>query len=592
MTHFAELAAQAQRQAARMLSEQEDFLRSAPPHRALARRMKVMVACYCAPGARADGDGGLLRAALRMAQALVEVQGPTGLFDGGNLQSPPDTAFTANDMLDTLLLLKQPPTAERPPACLKDGGKTCEPLIFCLRQVLDACLDRLDPSLRRGGVHTPNHRWELCQALAKLESRRPDQERRARIDQWLAEGIDVDPDGQYSERSASYAAHVTNRSLLVLARELHRPELEDVVVRNLEAVVAMTDREGKVETIHSRRQDQFRTVPLSLFHHQLRLISVTRNRGDLAWWCERAWRMGVADPGDELSNALLDPRSTAPLPQPIAPGADERLFTSGLAVMRRRSHYLCLNGGSDWPFLKRTVSGLATNPTFLHAWVGDVEIRSLRLSRDFFGLGPFRAQRINPLTAKDTAGYLLSEETTANYYQPLPVGARRPDGDYALEHEGRFAAAMAFSQRGSDTLTLSTEVTVVPRPGGFDLTVRTRGPRTRVCLEVALPDLPAEAVTRVKEGVWTPDADEVTWGKGDGALRITMAGDVCFTPPFYEPGEELHHIGGTDALGGQRLYISALVPGEMRLRFRSYSSLDADVENSGARRIRDTGYLL
>ncbi|PHP53400.1 hypothetical protein [Actinomyces ruminis] len=480
-------------------------------------------------------DNRLLRAACSLAELLRSRQRHSGLFDGDNLQSPPDTAFTANDMLDTLRLLEPLSIAEGTAECPDCGGSSDARLTARLRHALDACVDRVDAPLRIGGVHTPNHRWELCQALAKLDARCPDPARRARIDQWLGEGIDVDPDGQYSERSANYAAHVTNRSLLVLARELGRPELEDVVVRNLEAIVAMTDPGGNVETVHSRRQDQFFTVPLSLFHHQLRLVSITRGRGDLAWWCTRAWSMGVPDPGDELSNALLDMRCTEPLPEPVAPEPGERLFGSGLAVNRHRDRYLCVNGGSDRHTCGRTASGLARNPTFLHAWVGGVEIRSLRLSREFFALGPFRAEGIRRVGSGDAAAYQLSERVAANYYHPLPDGSRSADGHYPLEYEGRFAAAMAFSHRERDALTLSTEVTVVPRPNGFDLTVKTWGPCTRVCLEVALPDLPAGGVTRFEEGMWIPDAEEVTWGEGDGALRITIAGDTCQAPPLYEP---------------------------------------------------------
>lgn len=449
-------------------------------------------------------------------------------------------------------------------------------LITQLKHALETCAFRLDVPLRSGGVHTPNHRWELCQALAKLDARCPDPDRRARIDQWLNEGIDVDFDGQYSERSANYAAYVTNRSLLVLARELDRVELEDVVMHNLEAVVAMTDPGGNVETVHSRRQDQFFAVPISLFHHQLRLVSVIKNRGDLAWWCRRAWGMGIPDPGDDLSNALLDPRGTAALPAPVAPRGYERVFGSGLVVNRRRAQYLCLNGGSDWQTFGRTVSGLACNPTFLHAWVGDVEIRSLRLSRMFFGLGPFRAQNLRREDADGVVSYVLNEEVSANYYHPLPAGLCRANADYALEYEGRFAAAMAFSQRERDTLTLNTEISVTPQLDGFDVAVKTRGPHTRVCLEMALPDLPAKGAKRLASDVWVPDGEQVTWGECEHTVVITVAGDIYSSAPFYEPGEELRHVGGTDALGGQRLYVGASVPGELRVSFRAGSRAPAD----------------
>ena len=69
-------------------------------------------------------------------------------------------------------------------------------------------------SLADGGVHTPNHRWEICKALAHLHHLWPSRLLLARINDWLGEGIDQDADGEYSERSPNYASEVTNRSLV------------------------------------------------------------------------------------------------------------------------------------------------------------------------------------------------------------------------------------------------------------------------------------------------------------------------------------------------------------------------------------------
>ena len=73
-------------------------------------------------------------------------------------------------------------------------------------------------SLAEGGVHTPNHRWEICKALAHLHHLWPSRLLMARINDWLGEGIDQDAEGEYSERSPNYASEVTNRSLVD-----HRP---------------------------------------------------------------------------------------------------------------------------------------------------------------------------------------------------------------------------------------------------------------------------------------------------------------------------------------------------------------------------------
>ena len=73
-------------------------------------------------------------------------------------------------------------------------------------------------SLAEGGVHTPNHRWEICKALAHLYHLWPSRLLLARINDWLGEGIDQDAEGEYSERSPNYASEVTNRSLVIIAR--------------------------------------------------------------------------------------------------------------------------------------------------------------------------------------------------------------------------------------------------------------------------------------------------------------------------------------------------------------------------------------
>ena len=89
-------------------------------------------------------------------------------------------------------------------------------------------------ALAEGGVHTPNHRWEICKALAHLYHLWPSRLLLARINDWLGEGIDQDGEGEYSERSPNYAAEVTNRSLLIVARYANKPRLRDNVRRNLD----------------------------------------------------------------------------------------------------------------------------------------------------------------------------------------------------------------------------------------------------------------------------------------------------------------------------------------------------------------------
>src|SRR5690606_29064032 len=94
---------------------------------------------------------------------------------------------------------------------------------------LQQFLQRAGKCLLVGGIHTANHRWVVSSALARLNSFFPDKKFVSRIDEWLAEGIDMDPDGQYHERSASIYSPICDTMFLTIGRLLNRPELLDTV---------------------------------------------------------------------------------------------------------------------------------------------------------------------------------------------------------------------------------------------------------------------------------------------------------------------------------------------------------------------------
>ncbi|MEU9385455.1 hypothetical protein AB0D38_32820, partial [Streptomyces sp. NPDC048279] len=233
-------------------------------HRALARRVKTLVAAYRSPQSALHGSGQALTAAMNHLGALRTAQTATGLFAGGdNVQSPPDSAFTVNDVCDAHVLAA-------------GAGPALRGVAAALAEIAGAASE----GLRTGGVHTPNHRWELCAALARLHRSFPDGRLLDRVEAWLAEGVDIDAEGLYSERSATYAAHVSNPSLLLLADVLGRTDLWDAVERNLTTTLDLIRPDGTVETVHSRRQDQNGPFPLAPYLPHYRLLAIRTGRGD------------------------------------------------------------------------------------------------------------------------------------------------------------------------------------------------------------------------------------------------------------------------------------------------------------------------
>jgi hypothetical protein len=521
-------------------------------HRGVMRAVKKAVVLALHPDSPRPGDPALVHEASERAAELEALQVAGGLFAGGdNLASPPDSAFTINDAALTVRLLRDATWPD-------DLGSR-------LTDVLRAAA----PALRDGGVHTPNHRWELAAALAQCGVLLDDPGLLDRAREWLAEGIDIDADGLYSERSPIYASRVSNPSLTILADLLDRPDLHGLVHRNLHAQLDLTGRDGTVETVHSRRQDQHDLFPLGPFLGQLTRAALRHSCARCADGARRAAGAPGVDAVDVLAEQLLDPALADPLSAGAAPAPGQRLFRDARLLRETRPRVeFTVYGGSDVPAAGRIASGLACNPTFLRMHAGAVAVDSLRLSRDFFGLGPFRAEQMSVTGDR----IVLRETVSAAYYQPLPQLDRRDDGGYDLEHEGRFAARMSFAQRSRDLVTLTTTVEVLLRDNGADLAITTAGPATAHALEIALsPGGDLTGAVPLSDGrfelvegtaIYTRDGDSLHIGPG--------AGSGPDRPPVYRPGEAYTVTGGTDALGGTRLYVTWRSPGTVCVRVHGY----------------------
>ncbi|MEU6250258.1 hypothetical protein [Glycomyces sp. NPDC047010] len=519
---------------------------SDPHHRQVMGAARTLVACAVNPASEFYGSAQAQTAALRLVEHLAGMQADNGLFDGENFASPPDTAFTVNDLCDTYALLAIAPEG------LPD-----------LKDALERIALAAAGPLRLGGLHTPNHRWELSSALAKLNRHWPDGRIAARIEEWLAEGVDIDADGWYSERSPNYALWVSNPALIALGEHLGRPALLDLVERSLKAVAAAALPDGTVETVHSRRQDQKGTIPLAPFLTQFRRFAIRRGRGDFAAVAEGIG--GIADPAAALTEILLEPDLAGPLPaaEPrkagtvVSPG-------SGLAVARDGDFAVTVYGGSDYAAHGRIRSGLATNPTFLRVFAGAAVLDSVRLSRDFFGLGPFRADGL----AADGNTFLLREKASAAYYGPLPDGFRREDAVYDLADEGRFSASMDFAHRPAEPVALETRIEVTVGEREVAVKIEADPGRVRQVLELAFRDGGGLEGVRPVEGGFEPEGTAAVYRHGADRISVEVDARGAFTRG-YHPGEDYTHLGGTDAAQGIRLYVPLPRSGRCTLVLRA-----------------------
>jgi hypothetical protein len=162
------------------------------------------------------------------------------------------------------------------------------------------------------------------------------------------------------------------------------------------------------------------------------------------------------------------------LPAGTPPPTDyEKLFTtSQLLRIRRGNNTTTLFGGVDWPLI--IASGRSDNPNIYAYRKGNAVLKYLRVSSNFFNTGYFYSEGIR----KEGNSYVLHKKLDVPYYQPLPQGLRKKDGDYKLSPsiDGRFWNKMDYSNRTvSNVKTLETTMHFAELNGENELTIDVRG---------------------------------------------------------------------------------------------------------------------
>jgi hypothetical protein len=555
-----------------------------------------LLAVFCTPESGFYGSHELVDPMIGCLERLEQLQGPDGLFGGDNLSSPPDSAFTINDACLAVQLLQARGIGSGAGSAAGSGsgseaaGRDAAAVLQDVEARLWKIIANITPALVEGGVHTPNHRWELCAALAQIHSLAPRPEIYRRIDEWLAEGIDQLPDGMYSERSPLYAAAVTNPSLLIIADSAGRPELLDPVRKNLEAFLPWFNPDGTVESVFSRRQDQWLDFGGAGFLLPYRRLAIQDGRGDFA--AAASWLGGfpLLEPAKLLAQTMVMPGLAGVLPQgqqPVPAGqepADREqqqtrqvkmptVLQPARAALESCGTYRFVHGetavtvfggGDHSP--SGVASGLSNNPTFLRFRQGNSVLSNVRLSRNFFNLGPFRSME----TRLEAESVRLHEQVEASFYLPLPPERRRQDGIYAQSHEGRFSAAMDFAARPTVQHRLGTEVTVTVKGHEADVDITFDGADTSFALELTFRSGGVlEGVEEVSDGVYQLVASTGRYSVGDDAIEFGPGSAANpDTPPVYNPGENYTYLRGTNATEGIKVYITGRTRGARRLTLR------------------------
>ena len=475
--------------------------------------IEQLAAAFVWPESKYRGQGLLLERielAVQFVTRSLTKDGNISLLST-NFNSPPDTGFMMHNLCTAAILART------------HGAPAIEALLRPL-------LLRAGEGLAKGGIHTPNHRWVVCSALAQLNELYPDTRYLKRIGQWLEEGIDIDADGQFSERSTSVYSAVCDRAFTVMAAKLKRPELLEPVRRNLDSLLYLLHPDGEVVTEISRRQDRNQRATADRYWFPIRYLAVHDNNR-----MYESMARQYASNGASASALLEYPELTREVPPKALPDNYRRDFPAlGISRIRRgpTSATLVL-GGTDRFFSFRR---------------GGVVVNAVRFASAFFGKGQF-----DPTLAEERdGGWYFEQNLEGPYWQPL-----EHPGAAIVAHED-FTASKK-NRKQSEVARLRQAAWVKETAKGFTVRISSTGTHdVPMAIEISFaPGGKLEGCVAHSDA-WILPRDFGTMRVGESAVR-------------FGPGRGEHQYiqvrGALPRLEGTSVYLTGSTPFDHTITF-------------------------
>jgi len=433
-----------------------------------------------------------------------------------NFNSPPDTGFVVHNVATAARL-----------AQLYQHRK--------LLSLLKDFLIRAGHGMARGGIHTPNHRWVVCAALAQIHELFPDNRYLQRIDQWLAEGVDIDEEGQFIERSTTVYNAVSDNALVVMAHKLKRPDLLKPVRGNLDAMTYLLHPSGEVVTEISRRQDLNTRGTMAGYWLSLRYMAIRDQNG------QYASMLRFIEP-DHIRLASLmeypDLRKDPPAPAALPDNFEKYYPLSKVTRIRRGKASVTImhEGNSRWLSIRH----------------GRAVVNAVRFATAFFGKGQF----VPEFVEKRDGQFRFKQELEAPYYQPMTDPNRLP------VHRGNWSF-LKLQRQKTEINRLTYATSLHERPHGLDVIVSADGTDgIPLALEINL-----RKGGKLKGVVPAPHVDDAFLLK-NGHAEYQMGSDII----RFGPGQCKHAYtqvrGAHDKLPGSSVYITGYTPFQYTLSFQ------------------------
>jgi hypothetical protein len=454
---------------------------------------------------------------LKLSQeCLMKHLSPGGFIDNldTNFNSPADTAFAVRAAARGLLLAKQAGDRE-------------------IYQVVEPFVKKASDGLTVGGIHTPNHRWVLCAALAQANEIIPNPAYVRRIDQWLAEGIDIDEDGQYTERSVGGYNPITDSAFIAVAEKLKRPELFDPVRKNLESLLYLINPSDELVTDFSRRQDQYTRVTTERYFNELHYM---------AWHDKNEVYAGLAAPYQttslSLTQSMLYPWTLEPLKGKPAPDNYRKEFKHNKFTRIRRGNHAATvfyNGSSRVASFQK----------------GEAVIQAVRFISAFFGKAQFKADTFS----LDGDVIRMSQRLDGPYYQPFTPTRVIDSEMWDSTQKLRPRTEVALYEQGAEFREAQ---------GGYDLRIYAKGTNhVPVTVEIAFRE------GGTLEGVVPVEGHADAFLLKSGTARYRFKKDVITVTPGLAEHQWTRNMRYIEPkLPGPTLFLTGFAPFDHTIRFR------------------------
>ncbi len=269
-----------------------------------------------------------------------------------------------------------------------------------------------------GGFHTPNHRWVESAAMSMcyniIRARHPEdpilEKLLEKVDKYLAEGIDCDEYGEFTERSMGTYNPINVNAMMVMAEELGKTELHEYAIRNLDLTFYYLEKDGTIFTRNSRRQDsgQDRVFPCHIWYFLYLWAGELFGNKKYLKFAQEMIETSIAN--GQGAPSVLWLYQEKPQLKELEPDLTGVELPDSYHAFYPNSHIVrCRKGDFGYTLLSR-------NPDFMHIKFGS-QTMTLRMCSSFFAVAQFEPKTI----LKTETGYQMTFSAHGEYKGNFPT---------------------------------------------------------------------------------------------------------------------------------------------------------------------------